>query len=57
MTDRPISYSPPMIEALLKDSNRTEHTNWGWPMLDVERLLPPVPARGAQGFWKWRTEV
>lgn len=44
------------IGALINDSDRSEHTNWGWPMLDVQPLLPPVPARGAQGFWKWRTE-
>lgn len=35
------------------DSDRTGTFNWGWPMLDVEPLLPPVEARGAQGFWDW----
>lgn len=35
------------------DSDRDGTFNWGWPMLEVEPLLPPVPARGAQGFWKW----
>ncbi|HEY0341116.1 MAG TPA: hypothetical protein VGC34_09945 [Steroidobacteraceae bacterium] len=33
------------------DSDREEHTNWGWPMLDVRRVEPPVPYKGAQGFW------
>jgi hypothetical protein len=28
--------------------------NWAWPMLEVEPLTPPVPTRGAQGFWEWR---
>lgn len=31
--------------------NPPGEANWGWPMLDVERLLPPVPARGRQGLW------
>lgn len=35
------------------DSDRDGTFNWGWPMLEVEPLVPPVPARGAQGFWKW----
>lgn len=33
------------------DSDREGTFNWGWPMLDVEELMPPVPARGAQGLW------
>ncbi|WP_421925528.1 hypothetical protein [Neoaquamicrobium sediminum] len=35
------------------DSAREGTFNWGWPLLDIERLEPPVPARGAQGFWDW----
>lgn len=38
---------------LTNDSDRDEHTNWGWPLTNVERLEPYVPARGAQGFWTW----
>lgn len=30
-----------------------EISNWGWPMLNVERLDPPIPARGDKGFWDW----
>lgn len=37
------------------DSDRREHANWGWPMLDVERWDEPIPMRGAQGFWNWPT--
>lgn len=37
------------------DSEREEHANWGWPMLDIEPFAEPVPARGAQGFWNWTT--
>lgn len=36
------------------DSDRLEHSNWGWPLSDVIELQPPVPATGAQGFWEWR---
>lgn len=35
------------------DSDRREHANWGWPMLDIERWAAPVAMRGAQGFWNW----
>ena len=35
------------------DSDRGDHANWGWPLIDVERLEPYVPARGAQGWWTW----
>lgn len=35
------------------DSDREEHANWGWPMLDVERWPAPIPMRGWQGFWNW----
>lgn len=36
------------------DSDRDEEFHWGWPMLDVQRLEPPIPATGAQGIWTWR---
>lgn len=35
------------------DSDRIDHQVFGWPMLDVRRLEPPVPMKGAQGFWNW----
>lgn len=35
------------------DSDRDEHANWGWPMLDIEAWPEPIPMRGAQGFWNW----
>jgi len=39
------------------DSARPMHNIWGWPMLEIQRLDPPVPARGAQGFWNWNNAV
>lgn len=38
---------------LVADSDRTDHLNWGWPLTDIERFEPPVPARGMQGFFEW----
>ena len=35
------------------DSDRNQNFNWGWPLTQVEPLVPPVEARGAQGFWEW----
>lgn len=37
----------------INDSDRDEHANFAWPITDIELLLPPVEARGAQGFWNW----
>ncbi len=35
------------------DSSRLDHQMFGWPLTEIEPLIPPVPARGAQGFWNW----
>lgn len=35
------------------DGEMVDIDNWAWPMLDVEPLPEPAPARGAQGFWEW----
>jgi len=37
------------------DSDRDEHANWGWPMLDIEVWPEPIPMRGRQGLWNWPT--
>lgn len=41
------------IAGPLNDSDRDEHSNWGWPLTEIERLEPPVPIKGGQGFWDW----
>jgi hypothetical protein len=41
------------IGAVVNDSDRAEHANWGWPMLEVECLDPPIAAAGKQGLWRW----
>lgn len=35
------------------DSDRIDHTKWAWPLTEIERLAPFVPAKGMQGFWTW----
>ena len=37
----------------VNDSDRDDHTNWGWPLTEIERVRPFQPATGAQGFWMW----
>jgi hypothetical protein len=35
------------------DSDRIDHTKWGWPLTEIEQVEPFVPAKGMQGFWMW----
>lgn len=42
---------------VLNDSDRAEHCNWAWPLDDIRSCEPPVPAKGAQGFWPWKQEA
>lgn len=35
------------------DSDRDQHANWGWPMLEIEVWPDPIPMRGRQGLWNW----
>ncbi|PNU06447.1 ASCH domain-containing protein [Novosphingobium guangzhouense] len=37
------------------DSDRDQHANWGWPMLEVEPWDLPIAMKGRQGFWNWLT--
>jgi hypothetical protein len=38
--------------AFVNDSERDEHSNWGWPLSDVLKVEPMIPATGRQGWWK-----
>lgn len=40
--------------AATNDSDREGTFNWGWPMLDIEPVMPPIETRGAQGLWDFR---
>lgn len=35
------------------DSDRIDHSKFAWPLTEIERFDPPIPARGAQGLWTW----
>lgn len=35
------------------DSDRIDHSKWGWPLTDIEAVVPMCPATGRQGFWNW----
>jgi hypothetical protein len=35
------------------DSDRIDHTKWGWQLGEIEPVIPMAPARGGQGFWSW----
>jgi hypothetical protein len=39
------------------DSDRDEHANYGWPLIDWRAFEPAVPCRGAQGFWDWPRDL
>ena len=39
----------------VNDSDRDYHTNWGWPMLEIEAWPEPIAMRGAMGLWTWPT--
>jgi hypothetical protein len=39
---------------LLLDSDRVEHSNWAWPLTEIQPLEPFQPAKGMQGFWDWQ---
>ncbi|MFY7960721.1 MAG: hypothetical protein ACOVVK_11645 [Elsteraceae bacterium] len=33
------------------DIDSDQSSNWGWPMLDIKPLIPPIDAKGKQGLW------
>lgn len=37
------------------DSDRDLHSNFGWPLSDIEAWPEPIMMRGAQGLWNWPT--
>jgi hypothetical protein len=38
------------------DSDRAGF-NWAWPLTDIRHFEPPIPMRGAQGFWDAHVEA
>jgi hypothetical protein len=47
---------PEYAQRFINDSERREHATWGWPLSDIRPLRPPVPYRGARGFWPCELE-
>lgn len=39
------------------DSDRVDHHMWAWPLTDIHPFMPPIEARGAQGFWTWNGQA
>ncbi len=39
------------------DSDRLDHSKFAWPLTEIARFEPVIPARGAQGFWRWRRDT
>ncbi|MEY9358998.1 hypothetical protein ABH994_001719 [Bradyrhizobium yuanmingense] len=37
----------------IADSDRLDHSLYGWPMMDVKPFAQPIPSAGVQGFWNW----
>lgn len=37
----------------IADSDRIDHSLYGWPMTDPKPFARPIPSAGAQGFWNW----
>lgn len=37
----------------VNDSDRDDKANFGWPLTDIEDVVPPVEHRGMQGWSEW----
>jgi len=38
----------------INDSDRNQHSNYGWPLTKIQKVVPFAPAKGSQGWWEWR---
>jgi hypothetical protein len=52
-----ILFSREQSAAAEADSMRIDHHMWAWPLTAIERFDLPLPARGAQGFWRWAADA
>ena len=41
----------------IADSDRLDHSVFGWPLTDLQPFDHPHPFRGAQGFWNWPERI
>lgn len=42
-----------IFKGVIADSDRLDHSLFGWPLTDIQAFDHPHPMRGAQGFWNW----
>jgi hypothetical protein len=42
-----------IFKGQIADSDRLDHSLFGWPLTEHEPFDHPSPMRGAQGFWNW----
>ena len=40
----------------MDDSDRDEHSNFGWPLTEVQKVVPFAPAKGWRCWWEWRPQ-
>lgn len=49
--------TPRRATDLFGDSDDIDEEVWGWPLTDWAPFTPPVPCKGAQGFWNWSASL
>lgn len=51
---KPVSVTEMAKGTVLQDSDRIDHSLFGWPVSGIEHFPEPIIVKGAQGFWNWR---
>lgn len=55
---KPIKATDMVAGTVLQDSDRVDHSLFGWPLTEIQPFLSgPVPCNGAQGFWNYQGEA
>lgn len=52
---KPVRAADMLKGTVLQDSDRVDHSLFGWPLTDVEAWRAPQHRPGAQGFFNWET--
>lgn len=42
-----------IFKGVIADSDRLDHSLFGWPLAEIVQFDHPKEMRGAQGFWNW----
>lgn len=51
---KPVSVTEMAQGTVLQDSDRIDHSLFGWPLTEIEPFPHPIMCNGAQGFWNWK---